>query len=312
MDEFVLRWEPGAMADTMPAREGRIPFEGHETWFRVAGEEEEPGRIPVLCLHGGPGASWHHMEPYEALAQGRRVVFYDQLGCGNSAVTEEHDPSMWTFDLYVREVDAIRAALDLPRVHILGHSWGGMLGMLYALTQPSGMASLIIQSSPASVRYWLTELDTLRAELPEDVEATLRRHEAAGTTEDPEYEEAMMVFYGRHVCRVEWPDWLQRTFETLTANPEVYHALNGPSEFHVIGPLKDFDLSDRLGEIDAPTLVFGGRYDEVTPATLERVHAGVAGSQLVILEEASHMAQAEQPDEVLSLLRGFLEKVERG
>jgi proline-specific peptidase len=299
------------MVDTVPAREGRIPFEGHETWFRVVGEEEEPGRIPVLCLHGGPGASWNHMEPYEALARGRRVVFYDQLGCGNSVVTEDHDPSMWTFDLYVREVDAIRAALDLPRVHILGHSWGGMLGMLYALTKPVGMASLIIQSSPASVPHWLTELDTLRAELPADVEATLRRHEAAGTTEDPEYEEAMMVFYGRHVCRVEWPAWLQRTFETLTANPEVYYTLNGPSEFHVIGPLKDFDLSDRLSEIDAPTLIFGGRYDEVTPATLERVHAGIAGSQLVIFEDASHMAQAEQPDQVLSLLGDFLEKIEK-
>jgi proline-specific peptidase len=185
-----------------------------------------------------------------------------------------------------------------------------MLAMLYALEQPAGLESLIIQSSPASVPFWLTELDKLRAELPPDVEQSLRKHEAAGTFDDPEYEEAMMVFYGRHVCRVEWPDYLQRTFETLMANPEVYYAMNGPSEFHVIGVIKDFDVSGRLGEIRVPTLVFGGRYDEVTPATIERVHAGIAGSELVIIEEASHMAQAEQPEQVMSLVRDFLAKVE--
>ena len=108
--------------------------------------------------------------------------------------------------------------------------------MLYALAQPAGLESLIVQSSPASVPLWLEELAKLRAALPPDVEATLRKHEDAGTTEDPEYEEATMVFYGRHVCRVPWPPYLARMFETLMANPEVYFTMNGPSEFHVIGP----------------------------------------------------------------------------
>jgi L-proline amide hydrolase len=187
-----------------------------------------------------------------------------------------------------------------------------MLAMLYMLTQPSGVASLTIQSSPASVPFWLTELDRLRAELPPDVEATLRAHEAAGTTDDPAYEEAMMVFYGRHVCRVEWPPYLVKTFEALTANPEVYFTLNGPSEFHVIGPLKDFDVTDRLGEIRVPTLVFGGEHDEITPATIEQVHRGIAGSRLVIVPDASHMTYAEQPEAVLMLVGGFLDEVEAG
>jgi L-proline amide hydrolase len=289
-------------------REGTIRFHGSETWYHVVGQDD--GRIPVLCLHGGPGASWHHMEPYEALAEGRRVVFYDQIGCGNSPVTEPHDPSMWTFDLFVQEVTAVREALDLERCHVLGHSWGGMLGMLYALAQPEGLVSLILQSSPASVPFWLQEIARLRSELPPGVDATLRKHEEAGTTSDPEYEEAELVFYGRHVCRVPWPPFVVRTFETLAANPEVYNTLNGPSEFHVIGPLKDFDITDRLGEIRVPTLIFSGRHDEVTPATMQQVHEGIAGSEWVVFEDSSHMAQAEQPAEVLALLRDWLARVE--
>ena len=128
--------------------EGRIPFSIGQTWYRSIEPEQDEGRVPLLCLHGGPGANWLHMKPYEALAAERQVVFYDQLGAGNSAVTEPHDPSMWTPELYVDEVDAVRAALGLDRVHILGHSWGGMLGMQYAAGRPEGLVSLIVESSP--------------------------------------------------------------------------------------------------------------------------------------------------------------------
>ncbi len=243
------------MRDNLPVKEGYVPFAGHRTWYRIAGDAEAPGKAPLLCLHGGPGATWHHMEPYADLAEGRRVVCYDQLGCGNSAISEPHDPSMWTLELYLREITAVREALGLGECHIIGHSWGGMLGMAYAITRPAGLVSLVVESSPASVPFWLTELDGLRAELPADVEQTLRRHEAAGTTDSEEYQATMMAFYDRHVCRVRpWPDWLQRTFDGLEANPEVYFTMNGPSEFHVVGPLKDFDITADLGSVDVPTL----------------------------------------------------------
>ena len=295
------------------ATEGRIPFRGGGTWYRSVSAEREDGRLPLLCLHGGPGANWLHVKPYEALADERRVVFYDQLGAGNSALEEPHDPAMWTPDLYVEEVDVVRDALGLERVHILGHSWGGMLGMQYAAGRPEGLVSLVVESSPASVPAWLPEVQRLRSELPPEVEATLRKHEQAGTTDDPEYEEAVMVFYKRHLCRTDpWPDWLVQCFEALEANPEVYRTMNGPSEFHVIGTIKDWDISDRLGEIEVPTLVFSGRYDEVTPATTEAVHRGIPGSEYVVLEESSHMAQAEEPEQTLRLLRDFLARVERG
>jgi proline-specific peptidase len=288
-----------------------IPFEGGRTWYRSVAAEREDGRLPLLCLHGGPGANWLHLVPYEAFAAERGVVFYDQLGAGNSALTKPHDSAMWTPELYVREVDAVREALGLERVHMLGHSWGGMLAMQYALGQPDGLASLVIESSPANVPAWIDEVQRLRSELPPEVEDTLREHEEVGTTEDPAYEEATMVFYRRHLCQTDpWPDWLVRCFEILEANPEVYRTMNGPSEFHVIGTMKDWDISDRLGEIHVPTLIVSGRYDEVTPGTVEIVHRGIPGSEWVLLEESSHMAQAEEPERTLGAIRDFLERVE--
>ena len=243
------------MSDPAAAREGRIPFKGFETWYRVTGEGEAPGRLPLLTLHGGPGACSDYLEPFEALAAGgRRVIRYDQLGCGKSGIADRpHDTAMWTVDLFVEEVDAVRDALGLDRCHILGQSWGGMLAMEYALTQPEGVGALIIESSPASMHLWVSEANRLRDDLPPDVQATLLEHEEKGTTDSPEYEAAMQVFYDRHVCRTKpTPEPFLRTFECLAANPEVYHYMNGPSEFHVIGTIKDWDVTDRLGEIRLP------------------------------------------------------------
>jgi len=145
---------------------------------------------------------------------------------------------------------------------------------------------------------------------PPEVDATLRKHEEAGTFTDPEYEEAVLFFYKRHLCRVDpWPDWVVQCFEALEANPEVYHAMNGPSEFHVIGTIKDWEITSELGQIQVPTLLFCGRYDEVTPASVEVAHRAIAGSEFVVMEESSHMAQAEEPEATLELVRGFLARV---
>ncbi len=300
------------MSDASRVDEGYVPFRGGRTWYRsLAARSEDDTRLPLLCLHGGPGANWLHLKPYEALADERRVVFYDQIGSGNSGLEEPHEVSIWQPELFVEEVGVVREALGLDRVHVLGHSWGGMLGMQYATEQPEGLVSLIVESSPPSVPAWMPEVARLRSELPPEVEQTLREHEEAGTTDSPEYEAASMVFYRRHVCRADpWPDWLVECFQKLDANPEVYHAMNGPSEFHVIGTIRDWDITPRLGRIEVPTLVFSGRHDEVTPACTEAAHRAIPGSEYVVLEESSHMAQAEQPEETLALVRGFLSRAE--
>jgi proline-specific peptidase len=294
----------------VPINEGLVPFRGHNVWYRIVGDREAPGKLPLLCLHGGPGATHDYLEPLEAMAAtGRRVIFYDQLGAGNS--DHPHDPSLWTVPLFGEAVGVVRRALGLEHLHLLGQSWGGMLGMEYALTQPAGLASLIVADSPASIPQWIAEANRLRADLPPDVQETLLKHEAAGTTDDPAYQEAMQVFYRRHVCRLDpWPACVDRAFEKLEKDPEVYNTMNGPSEFHVIGGLKEWDIVERLGEIHVPTLVISGRYDEATPLIAETVHRGITASQWVLFENSSHMPHVEETERYLQVLTSFLDRIE--
>lgn len=298
------------MNQEVPTKEGFVSFKGYKVWYRIVGDHEDRGKLPLLCLHGGPGATHDYLEPLEAMVgTGRRVIFYDQLGAGNS--DHPHNPALWTVPLFVEELGVVRQALGLEHVHILGQSWGGMLGMEYALTQASGLASLIIADSPASMSQWVAEANRLRAELPSDIQEALLQHEAAGTTDDPAYQEAVLVFYRRHLCRLDpWPDCLNRTFEKVSQDPEVYNTMNGPSEFHVIGVIKDWDIVDRLGEIHIPTMVLSGRYDEATPMIAETVHHGISRSEWVLFENSSHMPHIEETERYLQVLTSFLNRIE--
>src|SRR5581483_5895706 len=217
----------------MSATEGTISFRGYETWYRIVGDAEDRGKLPLLCLHGGPGVPHDYLESLERVAEtGRRAIFYDQVGCGRSSRTDE---SMWNVETFVDELGAVREALGLTRTHIFGSSWGGMLAMEYALTKPAGLASLTLSSSPASIPLWEQETGRLRSELPADVRRVLDEHEAAATADSPEYEEAMMEFYKRHVIRVDpVPAGVGRTFAALAENNDVYMHMQGPNEFVIV------------------------------------------------------------------------------
>jgi L-proline amide hydrolase len=294
----------------IPVNEGFIPFRGHKTWYRVAGDLDRisPGKFPLLLLHGGPGVCHDYLESLQPFAAtGRPVIFYDQLGCGNS--DRPDDPSMWTVELFLEELKAVRDALGLDRIHLLGQSWGGMLGMEYALTQPEGVVSLTIASSPASMPLWVAEANRLREDLPPAIQQTLLDHEAAGTTDSPEYERAMTVFYERHVCRVvPMPDYVANTFAKM--GKQVYETMNGPSEFHVIGTLKEWDIRDRLGEITIPTLVTSGSYDECTPMQAELIKNAIPGAEWVLFSESSHMPHVEEAESYMAVLDDFLSRIE--
>jgi proline-specific peptidase len=289
---------------------GYIPHLGYRVWYGISGESEEPGKHPLLCLHGGPGASHDYLTPLHVLSErGRRVVFYDQLGAGNSDHPDQ--PDLWTVELYVREVDVVREALGLGRVHILGQSWGGQLALEYALTRPEGLESLILADSLADMSQWASEANRLRSQLPREVQEVMDKHESEGTIDDPAYEAASMEFYRRHVCRLEeWPEEVNRAFEKLAKYPQVYETMWGPNEFSVTGTLKDWSVVDRLEEIDVPTLILSGRHDESTPAINETIHSGINGSEWVIFEKSSHMPHLEEPNEYIATVNGFIDKIE--
>jgi L-proline amide hydrolase len=151
--------------------------------------------------------------------------------------------------------------------------------------------------------------DGLRAELPPEVEATLREHEAAGSTDDPAYAAACDVFYRRHVCRLDpWPDFVIDAFAWLERDPTVYRTMNGPSEFHVTGSIKDWQVTDRLGDIDVPTLLVSGQYDEATPALQETLRAGIPDCEWVLFEESAHLPHVEEPERYMAVVAAWLRR----
>lgn len=289
-----------------PQAEGKIAVPGGNVWYRIAGPDA-PG-VPLLVLHGGPGAGHDYLESLQALADERPVVFYDQLGCGRSDIPE--DESLWRVPRFVDEVAAVRGALSLERVHLLGQSWGGWLAIEYMLTRPDGIVSLTLANTSASVDEFLAEALRMVSELPAETRATIERCEAEGTTESPEYLAACMAFYQRHLCRLpEWPPEMLRTMANIQATP-VYGCMWGPSEFTLTGNLAGWDRRRRLSEIAAPALIISGKYDEMGPSCQETLRQGVPGSRLHIFENSSHSPHVEEPEAFFPVLRGFLSVAE--
>jgi L-proline amide hydrolase len=289
----------------------QLDWEGLTTWYDVHGE---PGdRLPVVLCHGGPGATHDYLLSLRALAtDGRQVVLYDQVGNGNSQHLRDAPADFWTVDLFRRELRALVEHLGWSDgYHVLGQSWGGMLAMEHALEQPPGLRSIVVADSPASISLWVAEANRLREELPTDVQEALTRHEAVGSTASAEYREAMQVFYRRHVCRVDpWPEEVVRTFALMDEDPTVYGTMNGPSEFHVVGTIRDWDITERLGDIDVPTLLLSGRHDEATPRIVGEIRDRIPNAEWVLLEESSHLPHVEEPERFVAAVEGFLERVE--
>jgi L-proline amide hydrolase len=240
--------------------------------------------LPLLVLHGGPGSAHDALEGLGALSeQGRRVVFYDQLGSGESSRPD--DPSLWTVETFIDQLRSVRDGLGLDEIHLFGSSWGGMLAVEYALTQPDGLSSVVLNSTPTSAPRWAEETERLAAGLDE--------HE----------------FRRRHIIRLDpEPEVLDRARAKF--GQQVYETMWGPNEFTVTGTLKDWDVIERLVEIRVPTLITSGRHDECTPTLVEPLHRGIAGSEWVIFDESAHMPYLEEPQRYLEVVGEFLERVE--
>jgi L-proline amide hydrolase len=292
------------------AQEGMAPFGSYQTWYRITGELKAR-KPPLVVLHGGPGCTHDYVDSFKALAaRGRAVVHYDQLGNGRSTHLRDKGADFWTPRLFLDELEnLLRHLMINGRYHLLGQSWGGMLAAEHAVTQPKGLRALVIANSPASMELWVREANRLRDELPPQIQATLLKHERAGTTSHSEYKEAMRVFYDRHVCRVTpWPDEVARTFKAIDDDPTVYMTMNGPSEFHVVGNLKTWSIIDRLDDIRVPTLLISGRYDEATPAVVQPFADRIKDVRWEIFDNSSHMPHVEETERCLKVVGDFLDQ----
>jgi L-proline amide hydrolase len=293
------------MVAVMQAREGYVDFRGYRTWYRVVGDLGSAS-APLLALHGGPGSTHNYFGPLEGLASDRPVVLYDQIGCGESDRPADIE---WSVDVFREEVAAVRDQLRLERIHLLGTSWGGMLAQEHVLSGASGVVSLILSSTLADIALWNEEQLKLKAQLPPDVVEVLDRHEAAGTYDDPEYEEAMGVYFDRHFYRGPEP---RPELEAMMNGraPNVYLAMQGPNEWTTTGALKGWSTRDRLDEIDMPTLVIRGRYDMCTEPIAAELVDGIRGAREVVFEESSHTPALEESARYLAVVGEFARQAE--
>ncbi|MUN62999.1 proline iminopeptidase-family hydrolase [Kocuria sediminis] len=289
-----------------------VPFRDGSTWVQVTTPDApRPEALPLVVLHGGPGFCHDYLRSLSALSDetGRTVVLYDQFGCGRSSHRPEASPDFWTPQLFVDEFFTVIDRLGLETYHVLGQSWGGMLGAEIAVRRPEGLAALAICNSPASMELWAQAAERLRADLPDDVRAALESHEAAGAYDHPDYVAATQEYDRRHVHRMTTTpqDYLDSE-RLVEQDPTVYHTMNGPNEFHVIGTLRDWSIVDRLASVDVPTLVVAGEFDEAAPETWAPFVEHIPHVRSHVFAGASHCTHLEQPQEFRALIAQFLKE----
>lgn len=281
--------------------EGMISVPGGWVWYGIAGMNS-PG-VPLLVVHGGPGAPHDYLENLALLADERPVIFYDQLGCGRS--DRPGDPSLWRVERFVAELAEVRRALGLGRVNLLGQSWGAMLALEYLLAGASGIERLVLSAPLVSSLLWMRDQRELLEKMPPEIREEVAAAEEQGLFDIAPYQDAMKAYYKRHLCRLDpWPECLLRTFAGM--GMPVYLAMWGPSEFTCTGTLKTADLTPRLAEIRLPLLFTCGRHDEARPDTVARFCEQVPGARMEIFEDASHEHHLELPDQYLAAVRDFL------
>ncbi len=290
----------------MTVKEGFVEVSGGKIWYQIVGADQKG--IPLLVVHGGPGAPHDYLETLAELADQRPVIFYDQLGCGNSDRPE--DESLWSVDRFVEELVTVRSALKLEQIHLLGQSWGTMLSVEYLLrNNPSGIQSLILSAPFLSTPIWAADQRELISKMEPDIQDIILRIEKSGDYDAEEYQEAMMAFYRKHLCRMDpWPKSLLRTMDKMGLG--VYEYMWGPSEFTITGTLLDAELTGELKKITVPTLFTCGEYDEATPKSTKLFHSQLPGSEIHIFPDASHQHHIEAQAEYHQLLREWLSQHE--
>ena len=273
--------------------------------YRAAPGKADPERT-LLLLNGGPGLPCEYLfAPHlEMVRRGWTVVSYDQLGCGESDRPE--DASLWTLDRYVGELEEVVEHLLLDRFCLLGHSWGTWLGTEYALRNQAQIAKYVVADGDCDTPHLVEQLERLRSALGFETVQMMKRHEAAGTLEHPEYKAAITLLNYRHVCRLPvWPEPLTRSLAQWNMGP--YETIQGPNEFTYTGNIRDWTLIPKLGALRVPCLVLCGEFDELPVACSARIHDALPDSRLKVFAGCSHMPFYEDPETYFACLSAFLE-----
>lgn len=299
----------GSVSDTsqhalLPG-ESYLPVDGGRIWYRVVGSGTA---TPAILLHGGPGFGGYYMKPLEQLSSDRKIVRYDQLGAGAS--DRLSDTAKMTIPHFVAELDSLRSHLGYDKVHLVGHSWGTILGLEYYRAHPERVASLTLASPALDIPAWEKNARQLVNTLSDSAQRAIRVREAEKKYDAPDYQNALMEFYGKYVWRTPDSANLDSTFKTI--NETIYNYMQGASEFTITGTLKTYDATPFLREVKVPVLYTVGEFDEANPATVKRFAAMTPGSRYTVLKGAAHMAQWDAPEAMNKAIRDFLRDVDAG
>jgi proline iminopeptidase len=284
-----------------------LPVAGgkYKVWTKKVGS----GPVKVLLLHGGPGFSHEYLEAFESFLPqaGIEMYYYDQLGCNNSEVPD--DPSLWTLARYTEEVEEVRRGLGLEHFVLYGHSWGGILGLEYALEFPQHLRGLVISNMAAGVQSALKRSASIKLQLPRDTLARLTALEAKEDYDSPEYQKIMMEeLYPKMLCRIQpWPEPVTRSIRH--ANDKIYNLMQGKSEFLVTGNLKNWERWDRLPEIKTRALTIGAQYDEMDPGDMKKMAALMQNAAYAFCPNGSHMCMWDDQKVYFNQLLEFLRTV---
>jgi proline iminopeptidase len=290
----------------------KTPAGDFKVWTKRFGNNP---RIKVLLLHGGPAFTHQYLEVFESFfpKEGFEFYEYDQLGCGNS--DKPTDTSLWVLDRFVEEVEQVRQAIgaDSTNFYILGNSWGGILGMQYALKYQNNMKSLIVANMMASCpEYGKYAQEVLAKQMDSNVLKELRAIEAKKDFTNPRYDELLFPnFYTQHLCRLkEWPEPLMRSLRDY--NKAIYTQMQGPSEFGIGGNLINWDIKNRLKEIRIPTLMIGAKHDTMDPKAMEEQSKLVQKGRYLYCENGSHLAMYDDQKTFFDGVIKFIRDVDSG
>ncbi|KAJ7753631.1 proline-specific peptidase [Mycena maculata] len=294
--------------------EGKIPFtvggETFETYYKCVGDIANCTH-PLVVLHGGPGISHDYLIPLADLASrspSTAVIFYDQLGSGQSTRLRSKATSFWTIDLFIDELENVLAFFAIEHFDILGHSWGGTLASEFIVRRtPSGLRRLILANALASARLRNEAISRLRAGLPEDVQATLKKHEGQGTTKSEEYKAAMMVFWAKHGCRLQpFPAEFLHSISLPEEDPTVLEAMRNGED---AGLSTRWDITPKIQLMrHIPTLIINGEYDFMADSVCQPFFWGIDRVKWVKFANSSHTPQWEERERYINVVSVFLEE----
>ena len=292
----------------------QTPQGSFHVWTKRVGNNP---RIKVLLLHGGPGATHEYFEAFDSYfpAAGIEYYYYDQLG---SAYSDQPDqPALWELQRFVDEVEQVRRALKLEadNFYLLGHSWGGILALEYALKYQRNLKGLVISNMVASVpAYNEYAHKVLMPAMDQQALAEIQNLESAGKFDDPRYTELLMQhYYVVHILRMppdQWPDPVLRAFNKL--NKKIYIPLQGPSEMGASGKLLKWDRTADLSKITVPTLAIGARYDTMEAAQMQKIARSVRKGRYLFCPNGGHFAMYDDQKIYMNGVIQFLRDVDGG